>query len=241
MFAIALTFVVFAGAQLATSAMMALPLGAFRRTISWWQATWTLGLILLGNLVGSLLLAWVLIQSGIFGDAATQGMLDSTLTSKLSHGPSEMFFRAVLCNVLICGAIWAASRLKSETAKAIVLFWGVLAFIASGFEHVVANMTIYGLGILGAGTVSVSAAAFATMLLWVGLGNLVGGMVVIGMGYLFISGPHEAREPTPSRERVANTVPTEMSTAETVAAETVATETPTAETMTPSRLSSQAR
>lgn len=192
-FAIALTFVVFAGAQLATSAMMALPLGAFRKVISWWEATWTLLFIMVGNLVGSLALAWVLIQSGIFGAPATQGMLDGALTNKMGFTPSEMFFRAMMCNILVCGAIWAASRVKSEAAKAIILFWGVFAFISSGFEHVVANMTIYGLGLLGAGTVSVSFGAFGTMLLWAGLGNLAGGMVIIGMGYLFISGPHTAR------------------------------------------------
>ncbi len=193
-FAVALTFVVFAGAQLATSAMMALPLGAFRRVISWWSAIWTLLFIFVGNLIGSLALAWVLIQSGMFHNAATEAMLDGTLTSKMAHTPAEMFFGGVMCNILVCGAIWSASRLRSESAKAIILFWGVFAFIASGFEHVVANMTIYGLGILGAGTVSVSLGAFATSMLWVGLGNLVGGMVVIGMGYLFISGPQGQNE-----------------------------------------------
>ncbi|MFV0286388.1 MAG: formate/nitrite transporter family protein [Demequina sp.] len=191
-FAIALTFVVFAGSELATSAMMVLPMGALRRRISWLQGAGTLVFILVGNLLGSLVLAWVLIQAGIFNDAATGGMLDGILTTKMSHSASELFFRAIMCNILVCVAIWAAGRVKSEAAKAIVIFWGVFGFIASGFEHVVANMTIFGAGVLGGSSVEVTWADFGNNMLWVGLGNLVGGMVVLGMAYHFIAGRRKA-------------------------------------------------
>jgi len=187
-FAIALTFVVFAGGELATSAMMILPIGALRRTITSWQAARTLVFVFLGNLAGSLLFAWALIQTGILHSSATAGMLDGLLESKMGHSATEMLFGGILCNVLVSGAIWAASRVRSETAKAIVVFWGVLGFIAAGFEHVVANMTIYGLGVLGDASVDVSWAAFGTSMLWVGLGNLIGGMVVIGLAYAFVGG-----------------------------------------------------
>ena len=197
-FAIALTFVVFAGSELATSAMMVLPMGVMRRTISWLQGAGTLALILIGNLLGSLLLAWVLVQSRIFADAATGGMLDGILTAKMSHAEGELFFRAVMCNVLVCVAIWAASRVRSEAAKAILIFWGVFGFIASGFEHVVANMTIFGVGVLGGATVDVTWLDFAHNMVWVGLGNLVGGMVVMAMGYTFIAGRRTADAVVPA-------------------------------------------
>ncbi|WP_084106119.1 formate/nitrite transporter family protein [Demequina sp. NBRC 110056] len=187
-FAIALTLVVFAGAELATSAMMILPMGVMRRTITWFQGVRTLAFVLVGNFLGSLLLAWVLIQSGIFHDGATGGMLDGILTSKMSHTASETFFLGILCNVLVCVAIWAASRVRSEAAKAILIFWGVFGFIASGFEHVVANMTIFGIGVLGGASVDVTWLDLGHNLLWAGLGNLVGGMVVMAMGYTFIAG-----------------------------------------------------
>ncbi|WP_062069362.1 formate/nitrite transporter family protein [Demequina sediminicola] len=189
-FAIALTFVLFAGGQLATSAMMTLPMGAIRKTISWWQATWTLLVIFVGNLVGSLGLAWILHLSGIFTAPSTLGMLDGALVSKMDLPPTQMFFQAVMCNVLVCGAIWAASRVQSEAAKAIIIFWGVFGFIASGFQHVVANMTIFGLGLVGASTVTVSVSSFLWMLLWVGLGNLAGGLILIGLSYAFVGGPY---------------------------------------------------
>ncbi|MFV0633174.1 formate/nitrite transporter family protein [Demequina sp.] len=191
-FAIALTFVVFAGSELATSAMMVLPIGAMRRTISWLQAAGTLAFIFVGNLIGSLILAWVLIQSGIFNDAATGGMLDGILTLKLSHTDGQLFFRAVMCNILVCVAIWSAGRVKSESAKAIVIFWGVFGFIASGFEHVVANMTIFGAGVLGGSSVDVTWLDFAHNMFWVGLGNLAGGMIVLAMAYTFIAGRRPA-------------------------------------------------
>nr|WP_284329300.1 formate/nitrite transporter family protein [Demequina litorisediminis] len=172
-------------------------MGALRRRITWLQGAGTLAFVLVGNLLGSLVLAWVLIQSGIFNDAATGGMLDGILTSKMSHSPTEVLFRGVMCNILVCVAIWAAGRVKSEAAKAIVIFWGVFGFIASGFEHVVANMTIFGAGVLGGSTVDVTWADFGTNMLWAGLGNLVGGMVIMGMGYHFIAGRRKADAAVP--------------------------------------------
>ena len=54
----------------------------------------------------------------------------------------ELFARAILCNWLVCLAIWTSARMTSDAAKCIAIFWCLYAFIASGFEHSVANMTL---------------------------------------------------------------------------------------------------
>ena len=94
-----------------------------------------------------------------------------------------LFARAILCNWLVCLAIWMAARVNSDSAKCIVIFWCLLAFIASGFEHSVANMTVLGLALAGNHPESVSIAGFAWNLAWVTLGNAVGGAVFVAGAY----------------------------------------------------------
>ena len=186
-FAAALTIVVFAGSELATSAMMILPMGAARRVITWWQAGGALLGVFLGNMLGSFAFAWVVIQTGVLNHGAAQEYWMSYLAGKLDLTAGQLFWRGVLCNVLVCGAIWAAGRLRTEAGKAIIIFWCVLAFVASGFEHVIANMTTFALALLGGG-VDVTWGQFATNMGAVGLGNLVGGCVVIGFAYTHVAG-----------------------------------------------------
>ena len=186
-FAAALTIIVFAGSELATSAMMILPIGVARRTITWWQASATLLAVFFSNMLGSFTLAWVLLQTGIMESSVAGDFWAEYLTGKLEHSPAELFWRGVMCNVLVCCATWAAARLKSEAGKAIIIFWCVLGFVASGFEHVVANMTTFAIGLIGGG-VDVTWADFGLNMLTVGLGNLVGGGLVIGMAYAFVAG-----------------------------------------------------
>ncbi|GII97789.1 nitrite transporter NirC [Sediminihabitans luteus] len=193
-FAVALTLVVFAGAELATSAMMILTQGVLTRATRLGAAVATLALCLVGNLLGSVVFAWAVVQSRVLDGSAGADMLASMLDHKAHEGVGEMFFRGVLCNVLVCVAIWACARLRTEIGKAVVIFWAIFAFIASGFEHVVANMTTFSLGLfLGDGLTTVG--DFATNVLWVGLGNLVGGALVVGVGYWFVAGGSRLRAP----------------------------------------------
>lgn len=106
-------------------------------------------------------------------------------TTKDAVAGPQLFWRAVLCNALVCLALWMAARTKSDAAKLVVLWWALLAFIASGFEHSIANATLFSL------------AAFDGSIEWTGLwrnlawtvpGNIVGGGVVVGLGYAWLGG-----------------------------------------------------
>src|SRR5205807_1254987 len=96
---------------------------------------------------------------------------------------AALFARAILCNWLVCLAIWMAARVNSDSAKCIVIFWCLLAFIASGYEHSVANMTLLGLALAGNHPEAVSLAGFAWNLAWVTAGNAVGGAVFVAGAY----------------------------------------------------------
>lgn len=187
-FGVALTLVVFAGADLLTSAMMILPIGVLMRVLTPWRALAVLAATLVANLLGALVFAGLIVASGVLHSNAPAGtMLAGMLAAKAEEGPVELFTRGILCNVLVCLAIWMSARVRSDVAKILLIFAAILAFISSGFEHVVANMTTYGVGLLS-GDPHATWGLFASNVTWVGLGNLVGGAVVVGLGYWIVGG-----------------------------------------------------
>ncbi len=187
-FGVALTLVVTAGGELATSNMMTLTQGVIGRVLGWVPAVRTLLFSFVGNLLGALAFAAMVHGTGLLSESTPAGqMLRGMLAAKAEESSSQLFWRGVLCNMLVCLAIWAAARLRSEVARLVVVFWCLLAFITSGFEHVVANMTTYWLGVL-AGVPDAGWADFARNMTVVGLGNLVGGAVVVGAAYAVVAG-----------------------------------------------------
>src|SRR2546426_455789 len=149
-FGIALTLVIIAGAELFTGHTMFMSLRAFggagslRDIAASWSMTW------IGNLAGSLALVALFAAGGGGGIlAAPDTLLMQVASLKMNDSALALFARAILCNWLVCLAIWMSARVNSDSAKCIVIFWCLLAFIASGFEHSVANMTLLGLSLVG--------------------------------------------------------------------------------------------
>ena len=183
-FGIALTLVIIAGAELFTGHTMFMSLRAFggagslRDIAASWSMTW------IGNLAGSLALVALFAAGGGGGIlAAPDTLLMQVASLKMNDSALALFARAILCNWLVCLAIWMSARVNSDSAKCIVIFWCLLAFIASGFEHSVANMTLLGLSLVGNHPATVSVGGFAWNLLWVTLGNIVGGAVFVAGAY----------------------------------------------------------
>ena len=114
-------------------------------------------------------------------------MIATMIEHKAAETTSQLFFRGILCNLLVCLAIWSAARLQSEGAKIAMIFACVMVFITSGFEHVVANMTTFSVGLLG-GLPGATWAEFARNVGAVGLGNLVGGGLLVGAAYVVAAG-----------------------------------------------------
>jgi nitrite transporter NirC len=200
-FAVALTLVVFAGAELSTGNMMT---GIQGVATGQGSVAGAIAIILgsfVGNLVGSIAFAWLVHESGVLAVGGTPGhvapglaILASVVKAKAAESASALFFRGVLCNFLVCLAVWMAARTKSDGAKLALIFWCLLAFVGSGFEHVVANMTVFSLGMFE-GVKQATIGAFANNLLLVGLGNLVGGGLLVGASYGFLGRRSTATTP----------------------------------------------
>ena len=188
-FGVALTLVVFAGAELVTGNVMIALQGLLRRSVTAVEAVLLVAASLVGNLLGSLAFAALVNAAGTLSVGAAPGKptafqqtLASIVAAKAALSGGQLFFRSVLCNLLVCLALWMATRAASDAAKLICLWWALLAFVASGFEHSVANMTVLALGIFGH-TAHATWGELARNLAWTVPGNLVGGGLLVGVAY----------------------------------------------------------
>jgi len=183
-FGIALSLVIFAGSELFTGNNMVLLVGSLQNKIPTGLVMKSWLLCYLGNLIGSVLLAWMMFHADSLAESSKNLVLQVS-SMKMNTGAKELFIRGILCNWLVCLAVWLAVKIKSEAAKLIMIFWCLFAFISSGFEHCVANMTLLSLGLLLPHGAEISLAGFGYNLTWVTLGNIVGGALFVGMAYWF--------------------------------------------------------
>ncbi len=188
-FGITLTLIIFAGAELFSGHTMFMTFGylykklTIPQVIGDWVACWS------GNLIGAMLLGILFAIGGGGGwlnDPAS--LVHQIALSKVNSSSIELIARAIICNWLICLAIWMASRTTSDTAKCILIFWCLFAFVAAGFEHGVANMTVFTISILGAHAEEVTVLTAWYNLLWVSIGNIIGGAGFIGCAYYLTDG-----------------------------------------------------
>ena len=205
-FGVALTLVIMAGSELFTGLNMVMLQGLAARTVNALEVLFVWISSLIGNLIGSLAFAWLINAGGTLSAKTPAGKLgpgevfiESLVKAKNAAPGSQLFWRAVACNMLVCLAVWMAARTRNDAAKVMLIWWCLLAFIAVGLEHSIANMTIFGVAIYH------HAAGYHDLLrnlMWTVPGNIVGGGLVIGLGYAWIAGKSpaltaEAIEPTP--------------------------------------------
>ena len=186
-FGVALTLVIFAGSELFTGNNMVCTIGALSKRISWPQLGHIFVWSFLGNLVGSLGIAWLVTQSGVFGQASQVDFLMKVAGVKMSLPAWELFVRGILCNWLVCLAVWMAMRTTNEAAKIMLIFWCLFAFVGSGFEHSIANQSVLGIALFLPHGADISWVGFLWNQIWVVLGNVVGGAVFMGGAYWLTS------------------------------------------------------
>lgn len=193
-FAVALTLVIFAGSDLFTGHTMFMTMGWLRGRTGLgdlgasWSMTW------LGNLAGCAVLAAIFVAGGggVALGAKSQ-LLINVAAAKMNAPALELFARAILCNWLVCLSIWMAARMTSDTAKCIGIFWCLYAFVGSGYEHSIANMTLFLIALFAEHPETVTYGGLVHNLTWVTLGNVVSGAGFMGVGYWVASGGVAAR------------------------------------------------
>jgi formate/nitrite transporter len=205
LFACGLMLVIIAGGELFTgSCLMIIACVEKHITILSMLRSWAV--VYLGNLAGSLLIVFLILNSGQFD--FSEGMLGAFTIKTAVYKTGLSFGKAlcmgILCNMLVCAAVWMACAAKDIAGKIWAIFFPIWLFIASGFEHSVANMYYIPAGILaktnnhwlsqalsaGVTQEQINSLNVKTLLLNnllpVTLGNIIGGAVLIGLVYWFV-------------------------------------------------------
>jgi nitrite transporter len=188
----ALTIVIFAGSELFTGSNLVFTLGVLskraspRDLASNWIWTW------LGNLAGSMLLAVIVIRSGVMSADPVKSFVLKLVETKMNLPVEQLFWRAVLANWLVCLGVWMAVRTKEDVAKILLIWWCMFTFITCGYEHSIANMCGLLLGILLPHGDAISWSGYWYNLGWATFGNVIGGAGFVAM--LYWLGSPKARE-----------------------------------------------
>ena len=190
-FSLGLILVVVAGAELFTGNNLLVMAWADRRiTTAEMLRNWAV--VYLANAVGAIGLALIvwLSNHGAMNGGAVALQYARIAAAKTSLPFAEAFFKGVLCNILVCLAVWIAMAGRTVADKVLAIAFPISAFVAAGFEHSVANMFLIPAGILMAPGAHVAAlpdwAGLARNLVPVTLGNVFGGSVLVALVYFVI-------------------------------------------------------
>jgi formate transporter len=203
-FSAALMMVIIAGAELFTGNMlMVMAYFEKKATIAGIFRNWLI--VYLGNFIGSILMAGLIFLGKQFtmGSGSVGLIMLSTAEAKTAYGFWQALVLGILCNFLVCIAVWMASAGKTNTDKILAIIPPISAFVAAGFEHSVANMYYIPVGLLVKGfagdsffsLIHKTPADFPHLtwgnfllgnLLPVTLGNIIGGALLVGVIYWFV-------------------------------------------------------
>ncbi len=208
-FCLGLILVIIAGAELFTGNTLVVMAYVSRKiTLEQLMRNWVI--VFVGNFVGSIAIALLVFESGHFamGSWAVGAKALAIANGKVHLTFGQAFIRGVLCNMLVCLAVWLCFSGRSVTDKILAIIFPITAFVALGFEHCVANMYFIPVGLLlksnphvlaAAGNIDLSgltASGFLVRnLLPVTLGNMVGGVFLVAGIYWFIYMRQSAAEP----------------------------------------------
>jgi formate transporter FocA len=200
-FSIGLIFIVVCGGELFTSTVLSL-ISLFNRKITLGNMLRTWATVYAGNFIGAAILVLLAISAQLYGIDNGQWGLNALKIAqhKLHHSPLQAFSLGALCNLLVCLAMWMTLSTQNIASKVMLVIMPVALFVSTGFEHCVANMFMVPLGIMiqaGApasfwADIGVPASQFADLtwsnfighnLIFVTLGNIVGGGIMVGLGY----------------------------------------------------------
>lgn len=173
-FSLALSFVIFAGGELFTGNVLVTSVGRLNKKIDTGTLLKILVFSYLGNILGSVLISFLFKMTGVSPEY-NEALL-KLATGKTSFDFLPLLFKGIMCNILVCLAVLICSRKISDSAKLILIFWCILAFVSLGFEHSVANMTCFALAkMLNS---DFTFALILKNLIPVTIGNIIGGALV---------------------------------------------------------------
>ena len=183
-FGVGLVLVLIAGGELFTgNSLMVMPWFERKITTAALFRNWSL--VYLGNLIGALMIAVFVVLSGVLDTPNLSTTAANMAEAKLALTPVEALFRGILCNMLVCLAVWMSFAAHSVSGKVLVVLLPIAAFVAVGFEHSVANMYVVPVAMLN-GLTDPDVAGFLRNIAIVTIGNVIGGGLLVAGAYWIV-------------------------------------------------------
>ncbi len=197
-----LILVVVCGSELFTGNNLML-MGVYEKKISVKQLLISWGIVYVSNFVGSILIAFMVAKSGQLGFAGSmlRGATIKIACAKVSLSTSNAILLGLMCNWLVCLAVWGSTAARDIGSKIMAIFFPIMMFVTAGFEHSIANMYYISAGLFAKENSQYVDAAlqlgvkqsdianldwssfFLGNLLPVTLGNIIGGTIFVGTAY----------------------------------------------------------
>ena len=167
-----------------------------RATVKGMLRNW--GIVYLGNFIGSMIIALIVAYSGLleYFDGTMKQVVINVAVTKVNLSFLQAFLRGILCNFMVCIAVWASVSAADIVSKIAAMYLPIFLFVLCGFEHCVANMYFIPTGILSSCIYNIPAGDMTLVsflvkfvvnnLIPVTLGNITGGAIMVGMGYWYV-------------------------------------------------------
>ena len=193
-FSLGLIMLVVAGGELFTgNNLMVLALAGRKISISAMLRNWVL--VYPANATGAVLLAFAIHYSGILDGNGVKATAVRIAEGKTQLDMPTAFLRGILCNMLVCLAVWLSAAARSVEGKVIAIAFPISAFVALGFEHCIANFYLLTIGMLSGAKVTLG--SFTTNIAAVTLGNTLGGIVIAAILFLIYLGKDQVQRSRP--------------------------------------------
>lgn len=187
-FPVGLMLVVLVGAELFTGNTAYLMPATIKRQIplSYFAKNWAV--VFLANFVGAFLFDYFLVyQAGIMKPEAYTAYITKVADYKTSLGWMEVMYRGIGANWMVCLAVWLGFSSKTMLGRLVGIWWPVMAFVAIGFEHSIANMFYIPTGILYGADVTWGSFVWDNLIPST-IGNIIGGALFVGCLYTYLYG-----------------------------------------------------
>lgn len=177
-FSVGLGLIVFLKGELFTGNNLVMCVGMYVKKVNFNMVlkVWLYSYI--GNFIGSIILAYLFVKSGATLDLV-KSFIEPIVHKKLDLPVYQLLLRGILCNFIVCVGYLTSIKMETESGKLMMMFLCVFAFVIAGFEHSVANMGIFSVAHFAFGGVPIG--LVLKNLLWVTLGNIIGGGVLLGL------------------------------------------------------------
>jgi formate/nitrite transporter len=181
-FSVGLMLVLILGSELFTGNIL-MTIGLIYRKYSFVKVLRSWLVVYFGNFLGAVIIAWLMFTSGLLGNADGlngAGMVAvNIIEGKLQLSFVEALCRGILCNMLVCLAVIMSIASRTVVGKIFGIYFPIMTFVASGYEHSVANMYFLPIGLMAKGEFMSGFSGIFDNLIPVTIGNIIGGLLIV--------------------------------------------------------------